>query len=287
MKMKIFAIIFGLISLITISSAAVILKCTFIAGGFLEIGGVYYCDVSSLSVNSQYTNVTGATGTHLTRFNNDGVTGLSFGDCPSMLFLPSKIETIFKKLEAIQIYRTGLKRITKNDLKPFTKLRAFRICHSNIETLEKDLFIYNNQLEVIWLDNNKITHIDGNLLNSLPNLRDIDLRVNYCIDINAVTRGDVARVAIYFRSQCQDSDRVLMGKLEILVEQLSQLEAMRTELNKMSEHRNVIDTKLETLERNAADLQSENGICKCQLASIFMNLFDAKNLPQNDFCLKQ
>lgn len=183
------------------------LHCTFGVNGFAEIGGVYWCRVNGLNVSSPSDIITGIVGNHLNNelgiiYQNDDVKGLDIHTqtCP---YIPKNIHLHFKNLVALQIHNSGLLQITQNDLKPFKQLRTLRLRQDPIEVLEKDLFIYNTQLEYLYISYNKIKHIDADLLAPMPILKTFDLRENICI--NAVVSGaNIATLTPLFENQCQD-----------------------------------------------------------------------------------
>lgn len=61
--------------------------------------------------------------------------------------------------------------MTKEDLKSFPDLKQFDFEYNQIVTVEKELFLYNRKLEYINLNDNKIKHIDPNVLDSLHFLK--------------------------------------------------------------------------------------------------------------------
>ncbi|KAG5680407.1 hypothetical protein PVAND_009916 [Polypedilum vanderplanki] len=74
-------------------------------------------------------------------------------------FFPRNLENVFKNLELIYIYDSKLIEITSEDLKPFPKLKYFRLYGNPIEVIREDLFTHNPELEVLYLENNEINHI--------------------------------------------------------------------------------------------------------------------------------
>lgn len=184
-------------------TTAIILLCTFVNGGFMQIGGVYYCTLSSLKTTSHTEMVTGSTGTHLPRFNNDGVKGLHIVS-QICNFLPRHINGTFANLEGLAVADSGLQHITKKDLSAFPKWRGLWLGENSLSVLEQDLFIYNTNLEHMAMQGNKLMQLDSNLLTPLPRLYYFDLQFNYCINFIAVNRTAVLQLPLYFKNDCQD-----------------------------------------------------------------------------------
>lgn len=199
-------------TIINTPGAAINFQCRFATGGFAAIGGVYFCSPSSLKTTAHSEVLTGSSGDHLVGYDNDGVRGLNIvGQICN--FLPLNMNTTFGHLEAIQVQNSGLQQITKNDLSGFPKLRGLWLRENSLTVLEKDLFIYNRNLEYIQLNDNKIMHIDADLLNALPNVNVANLAFNYCINVNAVNRQQVMQLHSYFKGDCQDETVVLIRRL--------------------------------------------------------------------------
>jgi len=252
-------------------SSAINLDCTYVAVGFDQIGGVYYSHLNNMKITSLYEEITGVTGTHISGHNNDGVKGFNVNG-QTCHFLPMKIENTFKNLEALQVHNSGLKQIKKEDLKPFYKLRGLWMRENQLEVLEKDLFMYNTQLELIMMNDNKIKHIDGSLIDlQVQKLVLFSLQNNVCINIEGNTKAILEKLPAVFKKQCQDSRIVLELKMEKF---LLEHETASKQTEEHSAAIILISNKLDKLENNLLEINKENGICKCQLASLFMNFFN-------------
>ncbi|KAG5680510.1 hypothetical protein PVAND_010017 [Polypedilum vanderplanki] len=114
----------------------------------------------------------------------------------NLKYFPRNLEYVFKNLELIYIYNSKLIEITSEDLKPFPKLKYFKLYENPIEVIRENLFINNPDLEVLYLLSNKINHIDPKALSHLNKLRAIDLNDNVCkFDKDQVeTRSEVLEI---------------------------------------------------------------------------------------------
>lgn len=86
----------------------------------------------------------------------------------------------FPNLNSIWIHDSGLREITKNDLKKYPQLRVLKLRSNKIKVIEKNLFVYTKNLEVVDFMNNQIFHIDPKAFSSLNELIILDMRVNDC-----------------------------------------------------------------------------------------------------------
>lgn len=212
-RLLIFTYLFSII-LNTPGEAAITFQCTFANGGFRPISpdGVYYCSALSLKTTSHSEVLTGSSGDHLGNYDNNDVRALNIvGQICN--FLPLNINATFSNLEAIQVHNSGLQQITKNDLSGFPKLRGLWLSENSLTVLEKDLFIYNTNLVFVHVDDNKIMHIDADLLSSMPKIIDFYLAFNYCINVNAETPQQLMQLPKTFKNDCQDETVVIIRRL--------------------------------------------------------------------------
>lgn len=95
-------------------------------------------------------------------------------------YFPHEVTKYFENLNSIWIHDSGLREITKNDLKEYKNLRVLKLESGNLKVLEKNLFNFTPNLEVVDLMNNLIFFIDTKVFGSLNHLTNLDLRMNGC-----------------------------------------------------------------------------------------------------------
>jgi Leucine-rich repeat (LRR) protein len=122
---------------------------------------------------------------------------------PNVKNLPKGIATFFSKVEWLQMWKSGLISITKEDLKPFSNLKLIRFISTQIESLEEDLFQFNPKLTRIELNLNKIKHVGANLLNSLTYLESADFSSNVCINKKADNRYQIQDLIRELETNCE------------------------------------------------------------------------------------
>lgn len=91
---------------------------------------------------------------------------------------PSLLSCEFDNLERLCISGCGLTSITKEDLKGFENLKILWLDNNLIEELPGDLFNSMRALENVSFYKNKIEKIDGALFAAIPNILKFDLRYN-------------------------------------------------------------------------------------------------------------
>jgi hypothetical protein len=103
-----------------------------------------------------------------------------------MNFFPRGLTNFFKNVENIYTPSVKLQEITKDDLAQFGgKLILFGISYNEIRVIEGDLFVNNPNLEVTYLEGNKIVQIDSGAFDGLQQLYGLWVFSNPCTDDNA------------------------------------------------------------------------------------------------------
>jgi hypothetical protein len=134
------------------------------------IGTVYTCWLQPQTISGHQT-ITEVTGTHLTGRTNNDVKGInSYDGAFKCDRIPKNFNNFFPNIEAIYFVQSGLKMLTKEDLKQFPKLKILYVHYNDLESLDGDLFEFNTELEEIYFSNNKLKSIGSDLLKPLTKL---------------------------------------------------------------------------------------------------------------------
>jgi len=223
-------------------------------------GSLYTCYVTKgitiTSLDTAYVNST--TGSHQSGHNNDNVNYIYIPSGSTISYFPRRLDAIFRNLKCIRFDNVGLKEIHQSDLKPFPKLIELlvEVSRNQIEILEEGLFDFNPDLEYIYLYQNKITHIDPNVFDSLTKLRHLELQSNTCINKYAYDRTSVQNLINELKTMCNNSDySILDQKLKFLESESKslnsndfkvELENLESKIN-ASKFINFYQTKLQNL----------------------------------------
>ncbi|WP_213398997.1 leucine-rich repeat domain-containing protein, partial [Bacillus subtilis] len=101
-------------------------------------------------------------------------------------YFPLRLQNFFPDLQGIKIQSSQLTEVKRDDLKEYTNLRILNLFDNEIQFLESNLFEFVPKLELIWLDSNKIAHIDANVFNNfVGKLSHLYLSDNICQFENA------------------------------------------------------------------------------------------------------
>lgn len=124
-------------------------------------------------------------------------------------FFPVGIENQFQKMEGIAIQKSGLKKITKNDLRGFPKLKSISLFGNQLITLESNLFLFNTELKLVSLFNNKLKHVFSNIFDGLNDLERVYLSSNPCISEEALNAEKLEQLKCKLIENCSVTDEMI------------------------------------------------------------------------------
>lgn len=89
----------------------------------------------------------------------------------------------FEDLVDLEYFSLSFNQLTTiPNLKTLLKLKELYLFENSIESLSSKEFLFNPNLEIIWLYHNKLQNIEPDVFDSLPKLRTVDMSNNICID---------------------------------------------------------------------------------------------------------
>lgn len=189
------------------------LECKFDNNFWVITGPLYTCAGTAVSTDETF-NVTKVSNSHLQGKKNSDVNGFFIFTQP-ITRMPSNINKFFSNIRAIHLKETKINQLTIEDLRPFPKLEVFACWHSEIETLDGDVFKYNTLLQHLNLNNNLITNIGPNLLTPLSILHQFSIESNLCTNEAARSAEGVALISKKLRFQCPPSpamiEKIILG----------------------------------------------------------------------------
>ena len=126
---------------------------------------MYSCQIDELSAN-ETSELKTVTGEHKPGMSNENVTSLFINDA-KLSRLPKKIDIFFPNLQSLDVIRSGLKKITRDDISVFKNLQRLSLNSNALTTLDSDVFESNLDLLVIDVSGNKDTKILKNVFKPL------------------------------------------------------------------------------------------------------------------------
>lgn len=240
--------LFILQNLIFSSLAKLFIECEYVILSLTTLDHPYTCEAIArhahncnvgklLSVKTSDANavVVGVTKNHLPSKGNDHV------DYFRLMYeelghFPEELENFFPNLIGLRIYKSGLKEVSKEDLRPYPQLKLLALDENEIEVLEENLFEQTPNLQWIYFDDNNIVHIAPKLLGSLSQLQWAYFSGNLCIDENAINSMQVHRLTLKMSAKCPPTVDMMIeifqqSNLEI-VTSLKRLESRVGELER-------------------------------------------------------
>lgn len=134
--------------------------------------------------------------------NLEDVKSFYIYESPKCFYIPFGIEKHFQNLETLFITHSGLKSVTNEDLKPFPNLKGLYMHNNQIESLGKDFFMYNLDLQEINLSDNKLKNVAFGVFEPLMCLEKIEMFRNPCIDMEAITEVDIEILTSKIQEKC-------------------------------------------------------------------------------------
>jgi Leucine-rich repeat (LRR) protein len=185
-------------------------KCDFTetsAYSYNKIKSGKVCKVRNLVIKSpsqEITSINRIFGSSAIR--NDVTVFRAYGQ--TMNYLPRDIEKFFPNIEAMLVQSCKLKEIKKQNLEAFPQLKNLYLASNDIEKLDDDLFVSNEKLLKIDLENNKIKFIGEETFKPLKNLNTLWLHNNQCISKEAVNDVNKFKELINeVKSLCRDETK--------------------------------------------------------------------------------
>ncbi|KAG5680349.1 hypothetical protein PVAND_009859 [Polypedilum vanderplanki] len=231
---------------------SVTIKCYYQMWKYWEANGIeYQCKVQNNEIfNENRVTIEKAEGEHKNGKSDDDVKFFVITGA-KLQFFPRNLENVFKNLELIFIWNSKLIEITSEDLKPFPKLKSFKLEENPIEVIREDLFINNPDLEVLYLENNKINHIDPKALSHLNKLRAIWFKNNLCkFDKSEVTtRSEVLQIVKKIeQGQCLSTQYAITVLFSQNYQLKQQNEEILKKLNENQKYNKIIENLVETIQ---------------------------------------
>ena len=162
------------------SGNALIFNCNFQNVVWTRVGLQYTCTASIEGFPSPV--VTNVTGNHQNARTNADVNAVSISNHNLEYGIPRNIEDFFPNLTVLSFSNVGIYRISSLDISPFPGLKVLILYRNQLDSLDAETFSANSEIEHISLSSNQLRNFGPNLFSSLPNLKNIRLQNNICID---------------------------------------------------------------------------------------------------------
>jgi hypothetical protein len=216
--------LFLFISLI-VKHEAIVIEC-----GFKDSYYGYKCEAKSLHITARDGDryVKRIYGQNLERKSYDDAK-VFYSGYMTVNYFPQNLENVLRGLDTIQIDHANLKEITKSDLRPFgDRLRNLWLGSNDIEIIEADLFLFNPNIEWIFLEYNKIKNVESGAFGRLQKLHNLNFINNPCYSGEASDKPTVAFLIANIEFKCEQTSFMLQKYHH---EILNQMNDMRAEIS--------------------------------------------------------
>lgn len=189
----------------------------------------FQCSVQKLILTKQNQSVTEINGIIPLGFSPVDVKTLKAVE-QIIYFLPSQINLQFPYMKVLKVWSSGLREIHQEDIRDLKFLTDLSLSGNFLETLDSNLFQFNQKLIKVDFTRNRIKHVGTNLLKPLKNLMLVDFYQNYCIS-DGSRRYALAQFKLKLREMCQPTREMMVRDIELLI---TESESLRREIEKKS-----------------------------------------------------
>lgn len=219
---------FVILSFLCLATSAKVIPCTFMTREWPVVGTIHECFSMQVDFKEPNEVVDNVTLTLPNGVSIDEIKVVCIHETTCHYF-PKGIEKIFKNLVALQVTYSGLKSITQENLKPFTRLRGLWLNDNNLISLEPNLFRFNPMLEIVRFDSNRLRVISIDIFDFTPKLTETHFTDNVCTSKVGKTKAQINQIVWEIIQNCQpprengiqdESDEIKSFKAELKQERL-------------------------------------------------------------------
>jgi Leucine-rich repeat (LRR) protein len=154
-------------------------NCSYQNNEWIFAEKVYTCNVVDQSIDSHLSQI--FIGDHLYFKNNGDVLAINFEGCSISKF-PRGLTKFFPNLKYLGIGSSRLDHISRDCLKEYAKVTYLWLYENHITYLPGDLLEDLKDLEILVARSSKIELIEPNIFDKATKLKHVDLRFNICIN---------------------------------------------------------------------------------------------------------
>lgn len=224
------------------------------------IKSFYTCDVQSISVTDDKETINEVSQNHAPGKTNAHVEVLQINS-KTLHYLPRHIEVFFPNLKGITISASGTKVFRRQDIKPFSKLMFIFIYNNDIKAIDGDLFRDNPNIQYVSFTGNPLTNVGPRLLEPLTNQLEFHCYKCKCFDTASLDIKNIEYMKIGLSRNCLPTFDMIQEALE---------EQTCSECN-----------------QTCLELKAENQILKKEIKKLAARVTDSENRIQALFELLQ
>lgn len=224
--------------LLSVSTEALKINCEF---SYLEncARNCYQCVLHKLIITKPNQTVTGINGYHEMGESSTNVLTLKAFE-QLVAYIPASLSQHFPFLSVLKIWSSGLRSLEQKDVRDLKYLTDLSVSGNRLETLNSDLFRFNQRLVKVEFTRNRLRHVGTNFFKPLKSLIVADFYQNDCISDGG--RYNLEELSQRLRKKCQPTTEMATEELAALS---NEIDFLRDEMRREIEAR---DKKLKTCE---------------------------------------
>jgi Leucine-rich repeat (LRR) protein len=129
-------------------------------------------------------------------------------------------------LEKLSLSRNLIKHLDSKIFSTLVNLEKLWVYQNQLKELDENLLEKNVKLTNIWFDDNKLTFVSSKLFNDKPNLMEVDLRNNTCVDGRFENTPALDKMRTSLDVECSTRSSSFLT-VDDLYEQISKILAMQ------------------------------------------------------------
>lgn len=189
------------------ASASLSLECQYANIHWVALGNAYTCNSRVTQVGSSR-NVVAVSQNHMSGRTNLDVRGVMFSNQQVVSFFPLDMNRFFPNLEGIFFNLCPIRFFSRDDLRPFTRLRDFTISNGLLTTISGDVFQYAPALHIVNFAHNRITNVGTGIFQRNPGVVEARFNNNLCINTLARTSAAVGNLVSQLAFRCPSTSEM-------------------------------------------------------------------------------
>lgn len=142
----------------------------------------YQCTVKDINVTKPDTTVTGVSGNYAGKEFTKTVVRITIRQMICW-FMPKGFENHYENILGLEISGSKLKKITRDDIEPFPKLRDLNLSHNMLTSLDVDFLDSNPMLKLLDVSSNSIHTMSVEMLDSVGGEVHLNFVNNVCLSL--------------------------------------------------------------------------------------------------------
>lgn len=161
----------------------------------------YECKVKDINVQTPNATVTEVTGNYVGKEFTKTVVRITIRHLTCM-FMPKGFENHYENILGIEISAAKLKKIRREDIEPFPKLKDLTLSHNMLTSLDGDFLDSSPMLKLLDVSFNRIHTMAVEMLDSIGEVH-LNFLKNACVSLEGKTLSKTNEIRQEIMKNCQ------------------------------------------------------------------------------------